>query len=347
MKKKLTNTYLSIFCMEMSVIYRAGISPADGLRVLLHDADKDSTLVLNALLEELLKREPLSISLERSGYFPDHMIGMVKAGEATGRIVEMLAALSEYYDRLDRLAHTLKNAVFFPLILLAMMLGVVLVLVTQVLPIFNDVFERHGSRMSATATYLLRFGEWLGAISLFIAALVAAILLIGAVFWLVPALRRRTLGALRRHLGGLGLLAEIASYHFISVVALSVESGLKAKDAVELAAFVSGGAIKVDERNADCARRLAKGETLADAMGQAGILGARETHMLNFATRGGTTDAALMEITRRKERNILDKIDKITGRVEPILIISISIIVGIVLLSVMAPLMGIMNSIGR
>ena len=347
MKKKLTNAYLSIFCTEMAVIYKAGISPGDGVRVLLHDADSDSELALNSLLEELSKRAPLSVAMDKCGYFPSHMIGVVKAGEMTGRAVEMLTALAEYYDRLDRLALTVKNAVFFPLILLAMMVGVVLVLITQVLPIFNDVFGRHGSRMSGTAVALMRFGEGISAAATVIAIFFGILLLLGLLLWLLVPFREYVFATLKNKMGGRGLIAEMASYHFVSVISLSMESCMKAKDAVELASFVSGGTQKVDARNEDCAKRLSEGRTLAEAMGGAGILTKREAQMLEFGARGGTTDATLAEITRRKERHMLDRIDALTGKIEPSLIIIISLIVGIVLLSVMAPLMGIMNSIGR
>ena len=347
MKKKLTPAYLSVFCTEMAVIFQAGIPLSDGVRVMLADADRDRQAVLQSILDELVKREPFSSALDKSGYFPGHMIGVVKAGEMTGRTVEMLKSLGEYYDRLDRLAVTVKNAVFFPLILLAMMAGVVIVLITHVLPIFSDIFGRHGSRMPPLAAALMRFGEWLNGVSAVIAFVFGALFIIAVMLWLFPKMRGLAVSAAGKKWGGRGIFGEMASYHFVSVITLSIESGLKAKEAVELASAVSGGTSEVDKKNAECARRLREGETLAEAMGGAGILTARETQLLKFGARGGVTDATLAEITRRKERNLLDKINRIISRVEPVLIITISVIVGVVLLSVMAPLMGIMNSIGR
>ena len=347
MKRKLTPAYLSAFCTEMAVIFQAGIPLGDGVRVLLADADKDSQTVLQSILDELVKREPFSSALDKSGYFPRHMIGVVRAGEMTGRTVEMLKSMGEYYDRLDRLAATVKNAVFFPLVLLAMLAGVVLVLITQVLPIFNDIFGRHGSRMPPLASALMRFGQWLNGISAVLAFVFGAVLIIALMLWLFPKMRGLVLDEAGKRWGGRGILGEVASYHFVSVITLSVESGLKAREAVELASAVSGGTSGVDKKNAECTRRLREGETLAEAMGGAGILTAREAQLLSFGARGGVTDATLAEITRRKEQLLLDKINRIIGRVEPTLIITISVIVGVVLLSVMAPLMGIMNSIGR
>ena len=346
MKRKLTSAYLSMFCAEMSVIFQAGITLGDGVKVLIADADRDGKIVLQSLLDELAKGETFSGALEKSGYFTGHIVGVVKAGEKTGRTVEMLKALSEYYDRLDRLAVTVKNAVFFPLILLAMMIGVILILITQVLPIFSDVFGRHGARMSPLASVFMRVGEWFSGVSVIFAIIFGMLFAIALILRIFPAVRMGAGRKLRERWGGHGIFGETSSYHFISVMALSVESGLKAKEAVELASAVSGGTRATDKRNAECLRLLSEGATLADAMGGSGILSAREAQMLNFGARGGETDATMAEITRRKERNLFDRINRIIARVEPTLIILISVIVGVILLSVMAPLMGIMNSIG-
>ncbi|MCL2057183.1 MAG: type II secretion system F family protein [Oscillospiraceae bacterium] len=346
MKKKLTSAYLSIFCTEMSVIFRAGIPLGDAVRVLLADADGDSRTVLQSILDGISSREPFSSALEKSGYFPAHIVGVVKAGEMAGRTAETLTALGEYYDRMDRLAVTVKNAVFFPLVLLAMMSGVVLILITRVLPIFSEVFGRHGSRMPPLAAALMRLGQWLSSISAVFAVIFAVILLIVCVLRFSVKIREAVFAALKKRYGGRGIMGEIASYHFITVIALCVESGLKTREAVELASAVSGGTARTDKKNAECARRLRDGETLAEAMGGAGILNAREAQMLSFGARGGATDLTLAEITRRKERGITDKIGRIIGRIEPAMIVAVCVIVGVILLSVMAPLVGIMNSIG-
>ena len=345
MKKALTSAFLSMFCTEMSLIFRSGIALSDGVRVLLSDADKSSTIVLNSILDELSKGKPFSVAIENSGYFPSHMIGVVKAGEKTGRIVEMLGALSDYYDRLDRVAVTIKNAVLFPLVLLAVIVGVIFILITQVLPIFNDVYGRHGVRMSPLANSFMRFGQWLNGVSLIIAIVLGIIFAASLLLRVIHPLRARLLKISREWFGGIWFIAETASYHFLSVMTLSVESGLKTKEAVELASAVSGGTKSTDRKNAECLKLISEGATLAEAMGGAGILSLRETQMLSFGIRGGETDLTMAEIMRRKERNLLDRINRIISLIEPSLIILISVIVAIVLLSVMAPLLGILSSI--
>lgn len=335
-RKKLTSAYLSLFCTETAVMFQSGIAPCDGIKLLLTEADKNETVVLQSLSEHLQNGEPLSSALENSGYFPSHIIGVVRTGEKTGRTVEVLKSLADYYNRMSRLAAVIKSAVFFPLILLFVMVGVVIILITQVLPIFNDVFERLGSQMTPLATALMKIGEALSGASVFIILIVCIILLAAVIFR----------GKIAGILGGRGIFGEVASYHFISIMSMSLESGLDIDEAVSLASAVSGGIKATDKKNARCAELLRGGESLANAMGGSGILNPREAGTLSLGAQGGLTDAVMNEILQRKESSLTDRINKLIGRIEPVIIITISVTVSIILLSVMLPLMGIMNSIG-
>ena len=346
MKKKLTNAYVSIFCAEMAVVYQSGIPLANGVLMLLEGAGKDGAAVLKPLLAVLEKGQPLSAALKSSGYFPSYMTGMTEVGEKSGRPTETMKALAEYYDRQDRIEAAVKNTVLYPLILLAMMVAVVLILITQVLPIFNDVFGRMGMRMSAPAVFLMQFGQWLSGAAAIIAGALAVLFIFAAILWLSPGLRAKAAAAVKKKWGGRGVFGEAASSHFVSAMALAMASGLDTKDALEMSSSLSGGAKSVDERNAECINLVIDGDALAEAMGKVGILASWEVQMLTLGAKGGMPDAAMAEIARRKERNLQDKIDRAVSRAEPALVITISVLVGVILLSVMLPLMGIMTAIG-
>ena len=346
-RKVLTNAYLSAFCLEVHMLLQAGITLGEGVLMIQDDEpDKDGKALLQCLLDELEKGESLSSALRKSLYFPRYMASMVETGERTGRLAETMKALSEYYDRRERQAAAVKNAVLYPAILLVMMVVVVLILIVNVLPVFNDVFGRFGSRMSPLATSLMQFGGWLGSVSAIIAAAFGVIFIAALVMWLVPDMRARVVKTFGDRLGSRGIFGEMASSHFIAAMTLSIASGLDAEEAVAMAATTSGGTAAVDAKNAVCAEMLRSGRTLHEAMTGAGILSARDGRLLALGIRSGMADSAMAEIARRKERDVQDRMDRIIGRIEPTLVIITSIIVGVVLMSVMLPLMGIMTSLG-
>ena len=346
MKRELTAKYLSLFCTELATAFHAGISPAKCVRILLTGADKDEKLVLESLLVELDNGKPLSKALNESGYFSEYMVNVIEAGEKTGRIADVMKSLAKYYEMLDRFNITIKSALFFPIILLATMSVVMIIMVTRVLPIFHDVLGRLGNRLSPLAVSFMRFGEWLNSFSTVLIFIFGFIFVIAMILKFFPQLRSYFANKIRLMLGGYGIFGEMSSYHFLSIMTLALESGMDIEKVVGLASNVSGGTKAADQKNRECAKRLREGATIAEAMGDAGILTRRETQMLSFGIQGGVSDQTMAEISRRKEQNLLDRINRTVSYIEPVLIITISLLVGIILLSVMLPLMGIMNSMG-
>ena len=345
--KTLANSYLSAFCMELSMLIQAGIAFDDGVSMLLDDEpDKNGKIVMQSLLDKLSEGVSLSVALRESGYFPRYMISMIEAGEKTGRLTQTLTALSAHYERQERLATSIKNAVMHPLILFAMMVAVVLILIVQVLPIFNDVFNRLGNQMSPLAVRLMRFGDWLRGASAVIAVVIAAVIIVGVLIWIVPVLRKIFTDMIKNAFGNSGVFGRIASARFVSAMSLAIASGFDIDETLGIAANISGGSKAVDQKNEKCIELLRSGTSLSDAMYDSKILSARDSRMLALGSRSGMMDSAISEIAGRIDRAVQEEIDGIISKIEPALVITASIIVGIILFSVMLPLMGIMTSIG-
>ena len=346
-RKNLTNSYLSTLCMEFSMLLQAGITVSDGVRMMLEDeTDKDGKMIVKTLLDTLEKGEPLSAALRDSAFFPSYMVNMVEIGERTGRLPETLSSLAAHYERQDHLATSIKNAALYPVILLIMMTAVVIILIVQVLPIFNDVFARLGTKMSPLAESFMRFGVWLRGVSMVVAIVFCVIFVVAFLAWVIPEIREGIGKAFKNRFGTRGILGRMASTHFLSAITLALASGLDTEDGIRMAASISGGSKAVNEKQEHCARLLRGGGTLSEAMHQSGIISARDGRMLAIGSRSGMTDSAMAEITRRSDESLQDEIDRIVGRIEPTLVILTSVVVGIILLSVMLPLMGIMTSIG-
>ena len=346
-QKTLNNTYLSMLCSELAMLLDAGLTVSDSLQVLHEDEPgKDGKAILLGLIGSMEKGDPFSIAIRDSGSFPRYMLHMVEIGEKTGRTVETLKALSDYYDRQVRLSVTIKNSIMYPAILLVLMIVVVLILIVQVLPIFNDVFSQLGTQMSPLAINLMKFGGWLGDASVAIAAVICAIAILAVLTWAVPVIRRAFSGIFSNTWGDRGIFGKIASSRYVFAMTLAMASGLDTEEAIGIAANVSGGSKAVDKKHRLCRELLGSGKTLSDAMCSSGILSPQDGKMLSIGSRSGKSDEAMAEIARRSDLNVRDDIDRIVGRIEPTLVIISSVVVAIILLSVMLPLMGIMTSIG-
>jgi type IV pilus assembly protein PilC len=345
--KTLANTYLSMLCAELAMLLDAGLTISDSIEIMQDDnSEKDAKVIMQTLYDSLMRGEPFSNALKEALVFPRYMVHMVEIGEKTGRLVQTLNALSEYYERQTRLSVTIKNSVLYPAILLVLMVVVVLILIVQVLPIFNDVFSRLGTQMSPLALRLMQFGGWLGDTAITIAIVCTAIFLLIIAMWAVPKIRGGITGAFANQWGNRGIFGKIASSRYVFAMTLAMASGLDTAEAMSIAAAVSGGSKAVDEKHIKCAQLLESGSSLSEALCGAGILSQQDGKMLSVGSISGKADLAMAEIARRSDIDVRDSIDRIVGRIEPTLVILSSAIVGVILLSVMLPLMGIMTSIG-
>jgi len=345
--KIVANTYLSFFCAELAMLVDAGLTLNDGVQILYEDEQSnDGKSVLQRLIKELEEGNQFSEALRRCSGFPKYMIQMVEIGEKTGRVEETLKALAEYYDRQNRLSVTIKKSVLYPAIILVLMIVVVLVLIIQVLPIFNDVFGRLGTQMSAVATALMNFGSMLTGASAVIAAVVFIVLVFVVIIALSSKLRSSVGAAFLNKWGNKGVFGKIASSRYVYAMSLAMASGLDTLDAIETAAAVSGGSKTVDSMHKKCQGFIENGMPLHEALIKSGILSNQDGKMLAIGVRSGKADLAMAEIARRSDVDVREHIDTIIGRIEPSLVVASSLIIGVILMSVMLPLMGIMTALG-
>ena len=345
--KTLNNTYLSMLCSELAMLLDAGLTLSDSVQILQEDeSSKEAKSIMQTLYDSLMMGNQFSVALKEAAVFPKYMIHMVEVGEKTGRLVQTLNALSEYYERQTRLSVTIKNSVLYPAVLLILMIVVVLILIVQVLPIFNDIFSRLGTQMDPFAVRLMQFGGWLGNAAIGIALVIGAIFVLIFIMWLIPSIRKGIAQGFANKFGNRGVLGKIASSRFVFAMTLGMASGLDTNESINIAAAVSGGSRAVDEKHKKCVELLDSGKTLSESLCGAGILSPQDGKMLSVGSVSGKADLAMSEIARRSDIDVRDSIDRIVGRVEPTLVILSSVIVGVILLSVMLPLMGIMTSIG-
>ncbi|MFV0362077.1 MAG: type II secretion system F family protein [Suipraeoptans sp.] len=145
----LSNMEVSAFCSQMSMILNAGISSIEGIDLLIEDSESsDEKALLNIIQESLGETGSIYESLLSTKAFPEYMLNMVNIGEQTGQMDSVFDALATHYEREASISQSIKNAVTYPMIMVTMMIVVILVLITQVMPIFNQVFKQLGSEMT-------------------------------------------------------------------------------------------------------------------------------------------------------------------------------------------------------
>ena len=346
-KARVSSQYLPVFCRELHQLVRAGIPIGEGLGMLREDEpDQAQRVWLDALYKDMEEGMPLSDALRQTEAFPSYMTDMVSMAEETGRLEDVLLSLSRHYDRQLRMSADIRGAIMVPMTLLVVMVAVVILLITQVLPVFDRVFAQLGVRMGGVATGMMNAGTVLARAGTGIGAAVVIITVIGVVIAAVPSLREKFAGWFNRSFGGRGVLGQIAVARFASAMAMAVNSGLTMDDSVALAGKLCGGAKEIDEKTTKCKKDIESGGSAADALASSGLFAGRDCRLLKLAEQTGSLPDTLEDLAVRQEEAGLRRLDQMVGAIEPAIVVITSALAGVILVSVMLPLMSLLSTIG-
>jgi type IV pilus assembly protein PilC len=335
-----------LFSLQISLMLKAGILPADGVALLEAEAASDRERKLLTEMKDILEQgEPFYAAMEATGGFPDHALKMVQIGEDTGRLEQVLAALTQHYQQEHELRENMRQAVVYPA-WLAVIIGIVtFVLVTKVLPVFQQVLEQLGSGLSPWAASIMRLGVFSKEGAIVFALALAALTMYLFFSSRSPAgqerLRHQADVLLFR--GALG--TSVSRERFSSAISLSLASGLNLGDALDRAATL------VDEEKmrgkiGQCKEFLEQGLTFASSVEKAAIFTGLEVGLISAGFKAGASESVMQELSRRCHNQTEEIMSRIMSRIEPILVIFLVVVVGMLLLSVMLPLLAMMNAIG-
>ncbi|MCI8538835.1 MAG: type II secretion system F family protein [Oscillospiraceae bacterium] len=337
---------ISALCLELSMLFHAGVGAGDALTLLAEESDPAYRPMISAMAEQVDFGSPLSAAMRKTERFPAYVCGLIEVGERAGRAEEALAALAQYYESRARLDRRIKSALLYPAVMLLLMLVVIAVLLVRVLPIFNDVYASLGGRLTGVAGGLLALGRWLDGAMPVLWVLLAAVCALLAAFAAVPSFRDRLTALWRNSRGDKGISRKMNDARLAQALSMGMASGMPLEEAVELASGLMEDTPQAKVRCQACQDQLNQGAKVSAAMKESGLLPASACRLLELGQQSGTGDAAMEKIAADLAEESELALEDRVSRVEPALVLVCSLLVGLILLSVMLPLMHIMSAIG-
>lgn len=343
-KKTLPDAEVALFCEQASLILKSGVPLVEGMQALV-EKDGESDKDFDAMMDVLGMHQSLADGLEAAGVFPAYMVQLVRIGDLSGKLEEVMAALANYYRRESNIKKSLKSAITYPLMLLFVLAAVIVVLITQVMPIFSRVFTSLGSQMDATMTGVASFGTTLGIVVMVLIGLLVVFAFALFVMYKTKG-GEKTKSFVGRLVPAFARLFETLSREkFASAMSLMQTAGLPTEQALELAHDLPFDSITMTKL--DLAAKQISEDHLesAQAMTNAKLFEPIHLKMLKAGYQAGQMDTAMERLAEIYEEQADDDLRRMIGFIEPTLVVVLAISIGGVLLSVMLPLASIMTSI--
>jgi general secretion pathway protein F len=336
---------VAVFSQQLVSLLEAGLSLVEALEALAQkEANSATKHILDQILARLYEGQTLAAAIaEHPATFPDLYIASVRASEKTGALREALTRYIAYQQQADALKKTLVNACIYPSVLLVAGLLVTLFLMGYVVPRFSSIYEDVGTDLPLASRILLQWGQLIDAhAGLVVLAAIAA--LAGAVYGASrPALRVKV-GAWLARIPSIGRQLQVYQLaRLYRTLGMLVRGGMPAVPALRM----SAGVVFTGLRGAYAAatQAVTEGQSIAEAMERNGLTTPVAARMLRVGERSGNMGEMMERIADFCDEELARWVAVMTRLIEPVLMIVIGLIIGVIVVLMYFPIFQLAGSI--
>lgn len=336
-----------LFSRQLALAINSDLSLTYSLELISEKTDnKELKSILTDVVQRLNQGEPFSDALKvHENMLTPFFVQMIIIGEESGNLTDVLNQIATSYEKQLESANKLKSALTYPIILSVLMFGVIILLVVQVMPMFNEVLKSLGGEMPLITQIILNVSLFIKDY-IFIIAGVIIIVIVGFSVYGKSENGKLFFDRLRFKMPiQKELISTLLAARFARNLSVLISSGMNFQQAFELIKPTMNNSYAesmIDTGIAD----LNNGDALDEVIGKMNLFPWLLMKLFGVAAQTGQMDKALLTAAIEMEKEIDNKITRLTTVVEPILIIVLSLIVGLILISVVLPVVNIMNSIG-
>lgn len=339
---------IAIFCKQFSVIISAGINICEALNILSNQcknvAIKKSLIVISSNVQ---KGNELSQALEDfKNIYPEFMIDMITIGEQSGTLDKILLMLWDYYIKQSKLNRKVKDASYYPILLLATTTIVTFFLMIKIVPIFVENLVSLNAKIPYITTVIISISRFLGSN--------ITIILISTILFTILNFQLKKTKTIKKALDYLKLnmplfnkvYKNILTARFARFMNILLHSGLNIIKALDIMSHTVGNII-VEQRLQLSIDDIKKGRTVSESISSMNIFDPLLISMVSIGEESGELDEMLLKTADIFDDEVYEDIEKLLTFIQPVMIIILAIVIGTIIISIMLPMLSIMDSVGN
>jgi type IV pilus assembly protein PilC len=345
--RKMGASDLSFSLTQLSTYIKSGIPLADSVKILAKQTKKQSLKKsFNQLVYQLLKGESLSDAMSMQGnIYPKLLINMVKTAEMTGDLPSILDDMSEYYTSMDQTHKQMKSAMTYPIVVLTIAFGVLIFMLTYLVPQFSSMFEENGATMPALTLAILALSEFIKTNWLYL--ILGVVLIIFTFIELYKKVKkfRETVQIILMHtpiFKNIIIYNEIAN--FTKTFASLLNHGVFITDSMEILSKITNNEVYKRIINKTL-ENLGKGDSISSAFKGEWAIPVVAYEMIVTGETTGQLGNMMEKVAGHFQMLHKNVIDQMKSLVEPLLICFLAVVVGVILVSIIQPMFSIYSQI--
>lgn len=337
-----------MFLRQFSTLMRAGVTIVDAVKILSQQVEsKALRKTLSEVDDELRKGNSLSSTLAKyPKIFEPLTINLIRAGELSGTIDESLDRLATHYDKAYQTRQKVISAMSYPVVVGVLAIGVVIFLLSSIVPMFADMFEGMGGELPMLTQVVMGASEF---VKVYWYILVLIGLAIFSVIWLMKRNERGRFIldtiVLRIPLFGT-MLKKSALARLTRTLSSLFSSSVPILQAMTMTEKVVGNAVmsKVILASRDS---LERGGSLTEPMKNHWAFPPLIPHMISIGEQTGSLDHMLAKVAEFYEKEVEAETDRLKALIEPLMIVVLAGLVGTIILSIMMPMFEMFQNVDK
>lgn len=337
---------LSDLCRQLSTLLASGVSLVRALTIISQDEGISAGLrrIYESVLGEVRKGSSLSAALEAQQVFPLLMLGMIRAGEGSGKLDQVAERLAIHYEKAHQMNQQIKSALMYPMILAILAVVVVIVIVTFVLPQFSDLFSTMDSLPGVTLALMAFSNFMVTKWYLMILGVAAAVMVIRTLLR-IPAVRLE-MDRRKLKMPVFGPLNQvICTARFARTISSLYSSGLPIVTALQTARDTIIGNAYIVSQFDDVLVQVRSGVSLSAALETVDGFQRKLCSSIAVGEETGRLDSMLDSIADSMEYDAQQASKRMMTILEPMLIVLMAFVVGFIIIAVMSPIIGSYSAI--
>jgi len=340
---------LAVFTRQFSVMIDAGLPLVQCLEILAgQQENKVFQKVLTSTRASVEGGSTLSASMrQHEKAFDPLYVNLVEAGETGGILDTILQRLSTYIEKNVKLKRAVKSALVYPVAVLLVAGGVIILLLWKVVPIFATLFAGLGVSLPLPTKIVIGLSNFVGSIFGLLILVFFVGAAIGLKIWYGTPVGRmnidRTL--LKLPLVGL-LLRKIAVARFTRTLGTLISSGVPILESLDITARTAGNAV-IEKALLQVRKGLEAGRNLSEPLKETEVFPGMVTQMIGVGEQTGAMDAMLQKIADFYEDEVDAAVKDLLAALEPMMIVFLGVVVGGVVISMYLPLFTLIGQLSN
>jgi type IV pilus assembly protein PilC len=340
---------LAVFTRQFSVMIDAGLPLVQCLEILgSQQENKTFQKILNSVRASVEGGTTLSTAMKQhEKVFDPLYYNMIEAGETGGILDTILQRLSTYIEKNVKLKRAVKSAMIYPVSVMSIAVGVIVLLLWKVVPIFVQLFNGLGVDLPLPTRVVIGLSNFIGSIYGFMILVFIVGSLFALKFWYGTPAGRMTLDTLVLKVPVLGIvLRKIAVARFTRTLGTLISSGVPILEGLDITARTSGNAV-IEKAIGQTRRAVEAGRSLVDPLKETDVFPGMVTQMIGVGEQTGAMDAMLQKIADFYEDEVDAAVKDLLTALEPVMIVFLGVVVGGVVISMYLPLFSLIGKLSH